>query len=125
MNRNIVNVVGNAMNTIPLTFNEHQISRTVIGGRENNSENTLNISVILLNGSGSQFKVNIFENLLQCNFRSVVSVEHDAQNRSIDDIAKKYHKNLKGYGLLSSDVSQADIIEASNFWHIGHFAGCK
>ena len=85
-----MNVVGNAMNTIPLTFNEHQISRTVIGGRENNSENTLNISVILLNGSGSQFKVNIFENLLQCNFRSVVSVEHDAQNRSIDDIAKKY-----------------------------------
>ena len=64
MVKNIVNAVGNAMNTIPLTFNEHQISRTVIGGRENNSENTLNISVILLNGSGSHFKVNIFENLL-------------------------------------------------------------
>lgn len=78
------------MNTIPLTFNEHEISRTVIGGHENSSENTLDISVVLLNGRGSYFKSNTFENLLQCNFRSVVSVEHDSRNFSIDDIAKKF-----------------------------------
>ena len=78
------------MNTIPLTFNEHEINRTVIGGYQNNSESTLNISVVLLNSSGSHFKVNVFDNLLKCNFRSIVSVEHDPKNFAIDDVAKKY-----------------------------------
>jgi len=79
------------MNTIPSSFNEHQIDRTVVGGKENNSENALNISVVLLNSSsGSHLKLNIFENLLQCNFRSIVSIEHDAKNFAIDDVVKKY-----------------------------------
>ena len=60
--------VENAMNTIPLTFDEHQIGRTVIGGRKNNNKNALDISIILLNSSGSHFKVSLFENLLKCNF---------------------------------------------------------
>lgn len=77
------------MNGIPLTFNEHQINRTVIGGRENNAENALNISVILLNSSGSHFKLHVFENLLQCNFKSIVSIEHDSTNFS-DDISKRF-----------------------------------
>lgn len=78
------------MNYIPTTFDEHQIERTVIGGRKNNSENVMNLSVILLNSSGSHFKLHVFENLINCNFLEIVSVENDATNFSIDNIAKKF-----------------------------------
>ena len=60
--------VGNVMNTIPLTFNEHQVTRTILGGSENTSESKLDISVILLNTTGSQFKTKIFDELIKCNF---------------------------------------------------------
>ena len=43
------------MNTIPTTFDEHQITRTIIGGKPNVTPDVLNISVILLNKSGSHF----------------------------------------------------------------------
>lgn len=78
------------MNPIPSTFNEHQISRTVIGGKPNINANPLNISVILLNSSGSHFKNHIFENLIQCNFQSIVSIEHDPTNTTIDEMSKKF-----------------------------------
>mgnify|MGYP004447649919 CR=1 FL=1 len=52
------------MNTIPLTFNEHQVTRTILGGSENTSESKLDISVILLNKTGSQFKTKIFYELI-------------------------------------------------------------
>ena len=77
------------MNGIPLTFSEHQIDRTIIGGRENTAENALNVSVILLNSSGSHFKLHVFENLLECNFKSIISVEHDPSNFT-DDISKRF-----------------------------------
>lgn len=77
------------MNSIPTTFDEHQIARTIIGGRPNPNSDSLNISVILLNSSGSHFKTNVYENLLECNFASVVSIEHNPNNSTIDDISKK------------------------------------
>ncbi len=77
------------MNGIPLTFSEHQINRTVLGGHINENPSALNISVILLNNSGSHFKLHVFENLIQCNFQSIVSVEHDSSNFT-DDTSKKY-----------------------------------
>ena len=77
------------MNGIPLTFSEHQINRTVLGGRVNDNPSALNISVILLNSSGSHFKLHVFENLLQCNFQSIISMEHDSSNFT-DDVSKKY-----------------------------------
>lgn len=78
------------MNIIPSTFDEHQINRTVIGGRIENKNASLDISVILLNNNGSHFKDALFENLLECNFRSIVSVELGANNFSIEDLAKKF-----------------------------------
>ena len=78
------------MNIIPSTFDEHQINRTVIGGRIENKNASLNISVILLNNSGGHLKDALFENLMECNFRSIVSVELDSNNFSVEDLAKKY-----------------------------------
>lgn len=77
------------MNPIPLTFNEHQIVRTILGGRENQDPNSLDISVILLNASGNHFKLHVFENLLKCNFRQIISVQHGSSNFT-DDISKKF-----------------------------------
>ena len=82
------------MSSIPSTFDEHQINMTVIGGRENNSPDALNISVILLHSSASHLKLNVFENLEGCNFRSIISIEHDSSNYSIEDISKKF-PNIK------------------------------
>ena len=78
------------MSFIPSTFDEHQINMTVLGGRVNESPEALNISVILLNSSASHLKLNVFENLLGCNFRSIVSVENNSTNYSIEDISKKF-----------------------------------
>ena len=79
-----------AMSSIPSTFDEHQINMTVLGGKVNNSPDVLNISVILLHSSASHLKLNVFENLMGCNFRSIISIEHDSSNYSIEDISKKY-----------------------------------
>lgn len=79
------------MNTIPLTFNEHQISRTVLGGKEN-PESTMNISVILINKIGSQFKTQVFEELLKCNFASFLVIEPDTKNYNIDEVSRRYPK---------------------------------
>lgn len=78
------------MNSIPLTFDEHQINRTVIGGRTNNSPDALDISVILINQSASHLKFNVFENLVGCNFHQIISIEPDTSNFSTDDISKKF-----------------------------------
>ncbi len=77
------------MNGIPLTFSEHQINRTILGGPKVIDPNALNISVILLNSSGSHFKLHVFENLLQCNFQTIVSVEHDSSNFT-DEVSKRF-----------------------------------
>ena len=78
------------MNTIPLTFDEHQIDRAVLGGRVRNNDFALNISVILLNSRGSQFKIHLFENLIACKFKSIVSIEKDGSSFNLEDISKKF-----------------------------------
>ena len=80
------------MNTIPLTFDEHQINRTVIGGRTNEDSGALNISVILFISGGSHYKINSFENLLNCNFNSVICIERKNDSFAIEDVAKKFPK---------------------------------
>lgn len=78
------------MNTIPSTFNEHIINRTIIGGMENSSPDSLNISVILLSSEQNQFKTQTFENLRSCKFHSIISIEKDSKNFAIYEITKKY-----------------------------------
>ncbi|MCR5062024.1 MAG: hypothetical protein K6A89_01940 [Treponema sp.] len=78
------------MNTIPLTFNEHQIKMNILGGLVNNDSSTLDVSVILLNTMSNLLKPQIFDSLIQCNFRSIVSIEHNRENANIEDLSKKY-----------------------------------
>ncbi len=96
------------MSFIPSTFDEHQINMTVLGGKVNDSPDALNISVILLNSSASHLKLNVFENLLGCHFRSIISVEHDSTNYSIEDISKKF-PDIKFF-LPLEKVSDGELI---------------
>ncbi|MCQ2596834.1 MAG: hypothetical protein MJ181_03215 [Treponema sp.] len=103
------------MNTIPLTFNEHQINRTILGGKTAVPENAMNVSVILLNRTGSQFKVKIFEELIKCNFASIVSIEPDTGNYNIEEIARRYpavkfiipHENVSDGEIIN--IAMAEI----------------
>ncbi len=96
------------MNSIPTTFDEHQITRTIIGGKPNSNPDALNISVILLNSSGSHFKINVYKNLLDCNFSSIISIEHDPNNSTIDDISRKFPE-IK-FIIPQEDATQGELI---------------
>lgn len=78
------------MNGIPLTFNEHHLKRTIIGGQISESSPKMDVSVILLNETGPQFHTPIIENLLACGFKSIISVEPDNTSYNLENIARKY-----------------------------------
>ncbi len=75
---------------IPSTFNEYEINRTVLWGRGEKPDFQLDITAILLNRSGSHLKTQIFDSLIQCGFRSVVSVEPDSESFNIEEISRRY-----------------------------------
>lgn len=78
------------MNTIPSTFNEYQIDRTVLGGKQMNPSASLDLSVIMLNSNGSHLRSQIFENLLNNGVKSVVSVEPNAESYNVEDLSRRY-----------------------------------
>ena len=78
------------MNTIPSTFNGHQIDRTVLGGMQPSPDSKLPVSVIMLNYGGSHLRVQTIENLLGCGFRSVVWIEPTPDSFNIEDISRRY-----------------------------------
>lgn len=77
------------MNTIPLTFNEKQIDTTIIGGNVI-LVSKIPISVILLNKSGTTFRMNNLESLLRLGFTDIVSIEAPQQNYSLDELSKRF-----------------------------------
>lgn len=78
------------MNTIPLIFNERQIKRTVLWGREKVPGQKLESGVILLNGKGSQFRDIALRSLSGQGFREIVCIESGAGNYSTEDLAHKF-----------------------------------
>lgn len=96
------------MSTIPTAFNQHQVSTTIIGGKLPNKDASLNISVVLLNSGKSHLRDELFENLLACNFASIVSVEKNTQSYGIEDLTKKYP--MIKFILPQETVSDGEII---------------
>ena len=78
------------MNTIPLLFNQRQINRTVLGGKEPMPNVQLNIAVLLLNSEGSYYRMQMLENLAKCGFQSIVSFEKTSENYNLDEYAHKF-----------------------------------
>lgn len=77
------------MNSIPVTFNERQLKRTVLGGTAHVDEK-LPLSVILLNRNGSTFRTSNLENLDYFGFRKIVCIENTAVNYNLEDISKRF-----------------------------------
>lgn len=78
------------MNTIPLTFNDHQIDRTVLGDEPSSLNCKLNVSVIMLNTSGSHLRFQTLDNLVSCGFRSIISVEPNRDSYNLEDLSRRY-----------------------------------
>ena len=78
------------MNTIPLIFNERQINRAVLGGKDSPSEIKLPVGLLLLNGKGSQFRSAILEKLIKMGFEQIVSVEKNHENYNINELSRKF-----------------------------------
>ncbi len=78
------------MNTIPSIFNQRQVNRTILGGKEPMPFVKMNVSVVLLNGNGSQLRIPMIENLVKCGFESIISIENNKENYNIIDFSQKF-----------------------------------
>lgn len=55
-----------------------------------NADVQMDISVILLNESGSHLRTQVFDSLLQCGFKTIISVEPVSENYSIEEVSRHY-----------------------------------
>ena len=102
------------MNTIPLTFNEDQANVTVLGGIPNDRKGVLDVSIILINSHGSHLKLQLLEELLKCNVRSIICIEPDSENFSLEEISRKFpevkfvmpHENMNIGRMINMAVSE-------------------
>ena len=78
------------MNTIPSIFNQRVVARTVFGGSEVCPNVRMDAAVILINGSWSPSRMKTLDMLLDCGFKSVVSVERNPENYNIEDISHRF-----------------------------------
>ena len=78
------------MNFIPSAFSEYQIDRTILGGKQINPNAAFDISVIMLNTSGSHLRTQYFESLLNCGFKKIVSVEPDAESYNVEENSHRF-----------------------------------
>lgn len=73
-----INVV-NAMNTIPLIFNERHINYTSVGGTESARKVLVPVTCVVLNRIEGQYRPRVFDNILSKGFDQVISVEHKGE----------------------------------------------
>lgn len=95
------------MNTIPLTFNEKQINRTVLGGKENISKTAIPVTCLILIRGGNQYRSRVFENIEKLNFFEVISVEKSGGN-----IAEQLSRQFPSVKFISTEeeVTAGDML---------------
>lgn len=96
------------MNTIPIIFNERQINTTILGGKTRPENAKLDVAVILLNKTGSQFHIQMLENLVRAGFSSIISFEPNKDNVNIAENAKRF-PTVK-FIVPLEDVTAGDMI---------------
>lgn len=117
------------MNTIPLTYNEKQINRTIIGEKDGLPPK-IPMSVILLNRSGSTFRINNIESLLRLGFSDIVSIEAPQTNYNIDELSKKFphvrfiipSENLSPGDMINLGMQEVDNNKVLVIWDTMHIA---
>lgn len=78
------------MNSIPLIFNQHQISMTVLGGKESVPNIRMNVCAIIINRGWNSYRSKMIENLMRCGFSEIISIEANSENYSIEDFSRKF-----------------------------------
>lgn len=83
-------IVEIVMNTIPSVFNEREISRLVVGGKELCPNIRMDAAVVLVNSSWSPSRVKTLDTLLSMGFSQVVSIERSHENYNIEDFSHRF-----------------------------------
>ena len=96
------------MNTIPYIFNARQINRTVLGGKRNPLQAKMPVTAILLNSGGSHFRIQNIENLQNCGFEQIISMETNSQNYNFEDFVNKF-PTVK-FIIPQEEVTDGDLI---------------
>lgn len=78
------------MNTIHSTFKNSQILHTVVGGAEPVPDNSIPLTVLVLNRGGKYDRVGFFSNLLQLGFYSIISVEQSSQSYEVENLTQTF-----------------------------------
>lgn len=78
------------MSTIPLTFKDNQVDRTVVGGVNINDAARVDAGVILLNARGCHFVPKIYDSLIKAGFQSIISIEPSRENYNIESFAQRF-----------------------------------
>ena len=97
------------MNTIPLTFNERQISHTVIDGNKNLDGIKMPVTCIVIRHGISQFKDFVFKNLLQKGFAQIISIEKKTSIDFADDFYNQFPQ-IKFIVTLEENVTEGDML---------------
>ncbi len=87
------------MNTIPTTFNQRIIERTVLGGVETDSKILMPVTCLVLNRSGNSYRNFIFDRLIYQGFEKVIWIESNIggktsstqlKGRHLDELSTQY-----------------------------------
>ncbi len=78
------------MNIIPTTFDQNQIERTILGGKEAPPNIKSPLSVILLSRNGTAFRTKNLDFLLSSGFRKIVSIEQAGINYNLNRLSGRY-----------------------------------
>ncbi len=80
-----------AMNTIPLTFDGWEIPHSVIGGASaESSAHEKELSVILLNRGGRYYRSDVFQNLANAGFSSILSIENSPEPYDVENLSLRF-----------------------------------
>jgi GT2 family glycosyltransferase len=99
------------VNTIPLTFNEKESKRTILGGTEALQNVQLPVSAVLLNNGTNQYRDSVLENLLDNGFESIISIETASDNYRIEDLSRRFPE-VK-FIVLHEALSVGEMINAA------------
>lgn len=97
-----------AMNSIPLTFNEKQINRTVLGGKENTSKTAIPVTCLILMRGGNQYRTRVFENMEKLNFAEVISVEKRGGGNISEQLSRQFP--FVKFVSTEEDVTDGDML---------------
>ncbi|HBG66249.1 MAG TPA: hypothetical protein DDW78_07235 [Treponema sp.] len=96
------------MNTIPSTFNQQQVERTVLGGAEPIRKVQMPVTCIVLNRMSRLYRSRCFSALLGCGFERIVSVEQRSPSYNTEQLSLEFPE-VK-FVVLPEGVTVGDMI---------------